>query len=114
MLIINRRPLEHVLAEYTTHFNNHRPHRALHQAAPLRPLPPPVSQPDLHLLAMSTLRGSGPLSVVELAPACRCGLLDRVDVIMVGRVVIKMLWRCCCRTWRMWWSSGSRRPVEQC
>ena len=29
ILILNRRHLEHVLAEYTTHFNQHRPHRIL-------------------------------------------------------------------------------------
>src|SRR6185437_7105297 len=29
ILILNRRHLEHVLAEYTTHSNQHRPHRAL-------------------------------------------------------------------------------------
>jgi putative transposase len=46
MLIINRRHLERVLAEYVAHFNDHRPHRALHQAAPLRPLPPPASPPQ--------------------------------------------------------------------
>jgi putative transposase len=33
MLILNRRHLEHVLAEYVAHFNDYRPHRALHQAA---------------------------------------------------------------------------------
>ncbi len=37
MLIVNRRHLEAVLAEYVAYFNHHRPHRALHQAAPLRP-----------------------------------------------------------------------------
>ena len=47
ILILNRRHLEHVLVEYTTHFNQHRPHRALQHAAPLRPLPTPSSQPDL-------------------------------------------------------------------
>jgi putative transposase len=36
MLILNRRHLEHAPAEYVTHFNHHRPHRSLHQAAPLR------------------------------------------------------------------------------
>ncbi|WP_329433059.1 integrase core domain-containing protein [Streptomyces sp. NBC_01280] len=44
-LIVNARHLRHVLATYETHFNTHRPHRALSQAAPLRPLPDPVD-PD--------------------------------------------------------------------
>jgi putative transposase len=43
MLILNRRQLEAVLAEYVTHFNTHRPHRTLNQAAPLQPIPPPAS-----------------------------------------------------------------------
>jgi transposase InsO family protein len=43
ILILNRRHLEHVLAEYTTHFNQHRPHRTLNQAAPLQPIPPLAS-----------------------------------------------------------------------
>jgi hypothetical protein len=42
MLIVNRRHLMAVLAEYVAHFNHHRPHRTLAQAAPLRALPPPV------------------------------------------------------------------------
>jgi transposase InsO family protein len=57
ILILNRRHLEHVLAEYTTHFNQHRPHRALQHAAPLRPLPPPSSQPDLCLRRHDRLGG---------------------------------------------------------
>ena len=57
ILILNRRHLETVLAEYVAHFNHHRPHRALHQAAPLRPLPAPVSQPDLHLRRRDRLGG---------------------------------------------------------
>jgi putative transposase len=57
MLIVNHRHLEHVLAEYLAHFNHHRPHRALHQAAPLRPLPPPTSQPDLRLRRRDRLGG---------------------------------------------------------
>jgi putative transposase len=39
VLIINRRHATAVLREYESHHNNHRPHRALGQAAPLRPLP---------------------------------------------------------------------------
>jgi hypothetical protein len=41
VLILNARHLHHVLAEYETHFNTHRPHRSLAQAAPLRPLDKP-------------------------------------------------------------------------
>jgi len=57
ILILNRRHLETVLAEYVAHFNDHRPHRALHQAAPLRPLPQPASPPDLHLRRRDRLGG---------------------------------------------------------
>nr|WP_260408641.1 integrase core domain-containing protein [Planomonospora venezuelensis] len=38
-LIWNQRHLLHVLREFEVFYNGHRPHRALHQAAPLRPLP---------------------------------------------------------------------------
>jgi putative transposase len=38
-LIINARHLRKVLSEYEDHFNEHRPHRALNQASPLRALP---------------------------------------------------------------------------
>jgi len=39
ILITNRRHTAAVLAEYAHHYNDHRPHRSLSQAAPLRPLP---------------------------------------------------------------------------
>ena len=42
-MIINQRHAATVLAEYQHHYNNHRPHRALGQAAPLRPLPQPTT-----------------------------------------------------------------------
>jgi putative transposase len=57
ILILNRHHLEHVLAEYAAHFNHHRPHRALHQAAPLRPLPPPESPSSLRLRRRDRLGG---------------------------------------------------------
>jgi transposase InsO family protein len=39
ILIINPRHAATALGEYQHHYNSHRPHRALGQAAPLRPLP---------------------------------------------------------------------------
>ena len=39
ILIINQRHAATVLGEYQHHYNSHRPHRTLGQAAPLRPLP---------------------------------------------------------------------------
>jgi putative transposase len=56
VLIINRRHLMAVLTEYVAHFNDHRPHRALNQAAPLRSLPPPAS-PQCHLRRRDLLGG---------------------------------------------------------
>lgn len=38
-LIINQRHAATVVREYEDHFNTHRPHRALDQGAPRRPLP---------------------------------------------------------------------------
>ena len=37
MLILGRRHLEAVLAEYVEHYNSHRPHRSLSQRAPSTP-----------------------------------------------------------------------------
>ncbi|MEV4364692.1 integrase core domain-containing protein [Nonomuraea sp. NPDC049625] len=42
ILIVNARHLRRVLAAYETYFNEHRPHRSLGQAAPLRALPDPA------------------------------------------------------------------------
>ena len=42
-LIINQRQAITVLTEYAEHYNSHRPHRTLGQAAPLRPLPQPTT-----------------------------------------------------------------------
>jgi putative transposase len=45
-LILNQAHLLHALRAYESFYNQHRPHRALHAAAPLRPLPPPITEPD--------------------------------------------------------------------
>ncbi|MFE7215978.1 integrase core domain-containing protein [Streptomyces sp. NPDC057611] len=44
-LIWNRRHLLHALREFESFYNGHRPHRSLQQAAPLRPLPAPITEP---------------------------------------------------------------------
>jgi transposase InsO family protein len=41
-LVWNQAHLRRILREYETHHNQHRPHRSLHDAAPLKPLPGPV------------------------------------------------------------------------
>ena len=40
-LIWNQAHLQRILREYEIHHNLHRPHRSLHGAAPLKPLPEP-------------------------------------------------------------------------
>ena len=41
-LVWNQAHLRRILREYETHHNQHRPHRSLNAAAPLKPLPEPV------------------------------------------------------------------------
>jgi hypothetical protein len=41
-LVWNQAHLRRILREYETHHNQHRPHRSLHGAAPLKPLPGPI------------------------------------------------------------------------
>jgi transposase len=57
-LIWNQRHLMTVLREYEDFYSTHRPHRTLNQAAPLRPLPDGVTQPD-HLRVRRRDRAGG-------------------------------------------------------
>jgi transposase InsO family protein len=41
-LVWNQHHLRRILRQYESHHNQHRPHRSLHGAAPLTPLPEPV------------------------------------------------------------------------
>jgi putative transposase len=41
-LIWNQNHLRRILHQYETHHNQHRPHRSLHAATPLKPLPEPA------------------------------------------------------------------------
>jgi transposase InsO family protein len=56
VLIVNARHLRRVLAKYETHFNTHRPHRSLAQAAPLRPLDGPQTG-DIKVIRHDRLGG---------------------------------------------------------
>jgi transposase InsO family protein len=56
ILLTNARHLHKILAEYETHFNTHRPHRALNQASPLRPLPDPADA-DMKIARRDRLGG---------------------------------------------------------
>jgi transposase InsO family protein len=45
-LVWNQRHLLHVLREYETFYNEHRPHQGIANARPLAPLPEPITKPD--------------------------------------------------------------------
>jgi putative transposase len=68
MLIYGRRNLEHVLADYLLHYNDHRPHRALDQQAPLTlgMSPAPIGDPHLARLRRTDKLG-GLIHEYELA-----------------------------------------------
>jgi putative transposase len=57
MLIFGCRQLRSVLAEYADHYNGHRPHRALGQAAPLEPDEPVVLAPAGRIVRRDRLGG---------------------------------------------------------
>jgi transposase InsO family protein len=57
MLMLGRRQLETVLAGYVAHYNEHRPHRALGQAAPLGAVPPTAPTADMRVVRVDRLGG---------------------------------------------------------
>ncbi|GAA0436358.1 hypothetical protein Acor_65310 [Acrocarpospora corrugata] len=54
MLILNEHHLRRTLTRYLQHYNTARPHQALAQAAPLRPVPDPII--DQERIASLTIR----------------------------------------------------------
>jgi putative transposase len=57
MLILSQRQLETVLAESVAHDHEHRPHRALGQAAPLTAVPPTAPTEDTPVVRVDPLGG---------------------------------------------------------
>jgi hypothetical protein len=58
LLILGRRHLQHVLATYVAHYNEHRPHRALGQRPPLLCALPPDGQPPANVIELDRV-GAG-------------------------------------------------------
>jgi transposase InsO family protein len=54
-LIWNEDHLRHCLRQFELHYNEHRPHQAMHQAAPLRAVPAPITDPE-HLARLDIRR----------------------------------------------------------
>jgi hypothetical protein len=48
-LACNQAHPRRILRDYETHHNQHRPHRSLHAAAPLKPLHEPVDLDQYHV-----------------------------------------------------------------
>ena len=56
-LIWNQGHLRRILCQYETHHNQHRPHRSLNAAAPLKPLPEPVDLERYHVRRHARISG---------------------------------------------------------
>ena len=56
-LIWNQARLRRILCQYETHHNQHRPHRSLNSAAPLKPLPEPVDRERYHVRSHARISG---------------------------------------------------------
>jgi putative transposase len=56
-LIWNQNHLRRILREYETHHTQHRPHRSLDAAAPLKPLPEPVDLDQYRVQRQARARG---------------------------------------------------------
>jgi putative transposase len=68
-LIWNQRHLLHALREFETFYNLHRPHQGIDYVRPMKPLPPPITEPDgiTHLNIRRTQRLGGILNEYEHA-----------------------------------------------
>src|SRR6266700_6127081 len=56
-LVWNQAHLRQILRQYETHHNQHRPHRSLHGAAPLKPLPEPADLGQYRILRQAHVGG---------------------------------------------------------
>src|SRR5256885_8467047 len=68
-VIWNLNHLRRILREYEIHHNQHRPHRSLHSAAPLKPLPQPVILGQYRVRRQTRAGGT----INEYRLVARCG-----------------------------------------
>jgi len=73
-LIWNQSHLRRILREYETHHNQHRPHRSLDGAAPLRLLPEPIDLEQRKLVALTCGFAAGERRSCALIPGLRAGV----------------------------------------
>jgi hypothetical protein len=83
-LIWNPAHLRQILRQYETHHNEHRPHRSLHGAAPLKPLPEPV---DLDLYRVRKQAHVGGL-IKRISPSRMTWMRLSAPTIFPGRDAI--------------------------
>ena len=56
-LIWNQDHLRRILSQFETHHNQHRPHRSVNSAAPLKPIPEPVDLERYHVRRHARISG---------------------------------------------------------
>jgi hypothetical protein len=99
VLIWNTRHLVHVLRHFEIHYNTHRPHQGLDQAAPLRAVPPPIT--DLNRInQLNILRDD-----YSAEPSTNTGMPPELHGRILGR---DRVWICRAIPWRRW-SATCRR-----
>jgi hypothetical protein len=57
MLVLGRRQLDTLLADYVAHYNRHRPHRALGQTSPVTDVLPTAPTADMRVVRVDRLGG---------------------------------------------------------
>ncbi|MEV4357924.1 integrase core domain-containing protein [Nonomuraea sp. NPDC049625] len=76
-LLWNERHLQHALREYEQFYNRHRAHQALAQAAPLRPVPDPITDPE-RITSLTVRRRDRLGGVLPRVLTCRLNRMDGI------------------------------------
>jgi hypothetical protein len=76
-LLWNERHLWHALREYERFYNQHRAHQALNQAAPLRPVPDPITDPG-RITGLNIRRRDRLGGVLQRVLTCRLNCTDGI------------------------------------